>query len=224
MSPSVVAHRSLSSALISVGLRVHALGHLRLTDSGFASPSILVLFRSSLSLHPNSPPPFLMGASPWGLLRSSPPGGSLPVSSSPRRVRCDTPSGPRPRPPGQPCLPPLLRPKTFSRRLAGYTAHAILPLSVPASTCPPLCCMYMHSSRPFTCTGSPCLSSRPPVPLRLVLQNTCHRPCCPACPSLVRNVNLSAFPYVRFGDLPTSHHRPAMMPRLHLLASCRGPS
>ena len=56
--------------------RVPSVVH-RLTDRSFASPSILVLFRSSLSLHTNSPPPlphggFTLGASsfvyPWGLI------------------------------------------------------------------------------------------------------------------------------------------------------------
>jgi hypothetical protein len=110
-----------------------ALGRLRLTDYCFASPSISVLFRSSLSLHTNSPPPsggFTLGAS------SSPLGAHYPLLLLPVGVvvtllpvlslvlRASS------------ALPPLLYSASAPSAAAwtGYTVHAIMPLSVPAST------------------------------------------------------------------------------------------
>jgi hypothetical protein len=57
--------------------RVPSVVH-RLTDRSFASPSILVLFRSSLSLHTNSPPPSAWGLHPGGFSVCQPLGAHYP--------------------------------------------------------------------------------------------------------------------------------------------------
>ena len=103
MSPSSVAYRAYSCSLISSDSSL-ALG--RLIDRCFAGPSTLVFCYYLLPPHTTSPPPFRLGASPWGLLRSSPPGGSLPIRDFFLLYVVHI-TGTCPRSPGQTSSPPL---------------------------------------------------------------------------------------------------------------------
>ena len=215
--------------------RVPSVVH-RLTDRSFASPSILVLFRSSLSLHTNSPPPSAWGLHPGGFFVRLPLGAHYPSLLRPVVVvvthlpalglvlRASS------------AVPPLLYPPPAPApsaaayaRMPGYTVIAITPASAsPGEYVPPVVSRFPVSfvpDRPLSIAprpppalllraplgpapASPMAPRRSPPPRLATAVTSALTARTPPC--LPPCTSALAPP---FGHFSTSHHRPPMMPR-----------